>query len=175
MSTLISPGQEIRRSKRPTLVKLSFLFALYPCEIHRNNKGYAACYPEGNYQMIGKWRDMLFPCVTNSLPSFSISRPRLIHSQFLSILTPPAMHLQMPTSGTLQVNLFQSKDEAQKNINDHSSIDRRRHDLCRVKDREKTTFITTWGTFCYKVMPSRLKNVEDISKGYGGSFPRQDA
>ncbi|RDX78854.1 hypothetical protein CR513_40795, partial [Mucuna pruriens] len=26
------------------------------------------------------------------------------------------------------------------------------------EDKEKTTFITTWGTFCYKVMPFRLKN-----------------
>ncbi|RDX83322.1 Retrovirus-related Pol polyprotein from transposon 17.6, partial [Mucuna pruriens] len=26
------------------------------------------------------------------------------------------------------------------------------------KDKEKTTFITTWGTFCYKVMPFGLKN-----------------
>ena len=24
---------------------------------------------------------------------------------------------------------------------------------------EKTTFVTQWGTFCYKVMPFRLKNV----------------
>ncbi|RDY00951.1 Retrovirus-related Pol polyprotein, partial [Mucuna pruriens] len=27
-----------------------------------------------------------------------------------------------------------------------------------LEDKEKTTFITTWGTFCYKVMPFRLKN-----------------
>ena len=27
------------------------------------------------------------------------------------------------------------------------------------EDREKTTFITMWGTFCYKVMPFSLKNV----------------
>ncbi|RDX84795.1 Retrovirus-related Pol polyprotein from transposon opus, partial [Mucuna pruriens] len=27
------------------------------------------------------------------------------------------------------------------------------------EDKEQTTFITTWGTFCYKVMPFRLKNV----------------
>ncbi|RDX63519.1 hypothetical protein CR513_58044, partial [Mucuna pruriens] len=26
------------------------------------------------------------------------------------------------------------------------------------EDKEKTTFITTWGTFCYKVMPFGLKN-----------------
>jgi hypothetical protein len=27
------------------------------------------------------------------------------------------------------------------------------------EDKEKTTFFTPWGTFCYKVMPFRLKNV----------------
>jgi len=27
------------------------------------------------------------------------------------------------------------------------------------EDMEKTTFITLWGTFCYKVMPFGLKNV----------------
>ena len=27
------------------------------------------------------------------------------------------------------------------------------------EDMEKTTFVTQWGTFCYKVMPFRLKNV----------------
>lgn len=27
------------------------------------------------------------------------------------------------------------------------------------EDREKTIFITPWGTFCYKVMPFKLKNV----------------
>ena len=26
------------------------------------------------------------------------------------------------------------------------------------EDMEKTTFVTKWGTFCYKVMPFRLKN-----------------
>ena len=28
-----------------------------------------------------------------------------------------------------------------------------------LKDMEKTTFLTMWGTFCYKVMPFGLKNV----------------
>jgi len=28
------------------------------------------------------------------------------------------------------------------------------------EDMEKTTFITLWGTFCYKVMSFKLKNVE---------------
>ena len=28
-----------------------------------------------------------------------------------------------------------------------------------LEDMEKTTFLTMWGTFCYKVMPFRLKNV----------------
>ncbi|RDY05661.1 hypothetical protein CR513_10482, partial [Mucuna pruriens] len=30
------------------------------------------------------------------------------------------------------------------------------------EDKEKTMFITTWGTFCYKVMPFGLKNVGAI-------------
>ena len=30
--------------------------------------------------------------------------------------------------------------------------------LMAEEDREKTTFITEWGTFCYKVMPFGLKN-----------------
>ena len=30
------------------------------------------------------------------------------------------------------------------------------------KDMEKTTFLTMWGTFCYKVMPFGLKNVGAI-------------
>ena len=28
-----------------------------------------------------------------------------------------------------------------------------------LKDMEKTTFVTQWGTFCYKVIPFGLKNV----------------
>ncbi|RDY11524.1 hypothetical protein CR513_03793, partial [Mucuna pruriens] len=37
----------------------------------------------------------------------------------------------------------------------------RYNQICMApEDREKTTFITTWGTFCYKVMPFGLKNAE---------------
>ena len=31
------------------------------------------------------------------------------------------------------------------------------------EEKEKTTFIMSWGTFCYKVMLFRLKNVGAIS------------
>jgi len=30
--------------------------------------------------------------------------------------------------------------------------------LMALKDREKTTFTTPWGTYCYRVMPIGLKN-----------------
>ena len=33
--------------------------------------------------------------------------------------------------------------------------------LVALKDREKTTFITHWGTYFYRVMPFVLKNVGD--------------
>ena len=29
-----------------------------------------------------------------------------------------------------------------------------------LEDKEKTTFVTQWGTFCYKVMPFGLKNAD---------------
>ena len=32
--------------------------------------------------------------------------------------------------------------------------------LMALDDMEKTTFITEWGTYCYKVMLFGLKNVE---------------
>ena len=31
--------------------------------------------------------------------------------------------------------------------------------LMAPEDREKTTFTTPWGTYCYRVMPFGLKNV----------------
>ena len=33
------------------------------------------------------------------------------------------------------------------------------HIMMAPKDMEKTSFITEWGTYCYRVMPFRLKNV----------------
>ncbi|WKA02258.1 hypothetical protein VitviT2T_020470 [Vitis vinifera] len=33
--------------------------------------------------------------------------------------------------------------------------------LMAPKDMEKTSFITKWGTYCYRVMPFGLKNAED--------------
>ena len=32
------------------------------------------------------------------------------------------------------------------------------HIMMAVMDKIKTAFITEWGTYCYKVMPFRLKN-----------------
>ena len=34
------------------------------------------------------------------------------------------------------------------------------HILMAPEDMEKTSFITEWGTYCYRVIPFRLKNVE---------------
>ena len=36
------------------------------------------------------------------------------------------------------------------------------HILIAEKDREEIAFITSWGMFCYLVMPSRLKNAGTI-------------
>ena len=34
------------------------------------------------------------------------------------------------------------------------------HQILMVEeDREKTNFITSWGTFCYRIMPFSLKNI----------------
>ncbi|KAK5811290.1 hypothetical protein PVK06_026618 [Gossypium arboreum] len=39
------------------------------------------------------------------------------------------------------------------------------------EDMEKTTFVTIWGTFCYKVMPFGLKNAGgNLSKSHGNPF-----
>ena len=32
------------------------------------------------------------------------------------------------------------------------------HIMIALEDMEKTSFITEWGTYCYRVMPFRLKN-----------------
>ena len=34
-----------------------------------------------------------------------------------------------------------------------------------IEDMEKTIFLTMWGSFCYKVMPFRLKNVRATYQG----------
>ena len=44
------------------------------------------------------------------------------------------------------------------------------------EDMEKATFITQWGTFCYKVMPFGLKNARgDLSARHGRFVPRHDS
>ena len=35
-----------------------------------------------------------------------------------------------------------------------------RYSQIALEDMEKTSFITEWGTYCYRVMPFELKNVE---------------
>ena len=41
------------------------------------------------------------------------------------------------------------------------------------EDMEKTTFITLWGTFCYKVMSFGLKNVGATYQQLGDVYKRQ--
>ena len=43
------------------------------------------------------------------------------------------------------------------------------------EDMKKTTFLTMWGTFCYKVMPFRLKNRGNVSKSHGNTISWHDA
>ncbi|RDX73875.1 hypothetical protein CR513_46446, partial [Mucuna pruriens] len=43
------------------------------------------------------------------------------------------------------------------------------------EDKEKTTFITTWGTFCYMVMPFGLKNTEALIRRPWSSSSIHDA
>ena len=60
----------------------------------------------------------------------------------------PLPHINVLVDNTAQHKVFSFMD----GFFDYNQI---RMDL---EDIEKTTFVTQWGTFCYKVMPFRLKN-----------------
>ena len=67
----------------------------------------------------------------------------------------PKENFPLPHIDTLVDNM--AKHSLFSFMNEFSSYNQIRMAL---KDMEKTTFLTMWGTFCYKVMPFGLKNVE---------------
>lgn len=61
----------------------------------------------------------------------------------------PLPHIDVLVDNTAQFSIFSFMD----GFSGYNQI------KMDPEDREKTTFITPWGTFCYKVMPFGLKNV----------------
>ena len=61
----------------------------------------------------------------------------------------PLPHIDMLVDNTAQHSLFSFID----GLSGYNQI------RMALEDMEKTTFVTMWGTFCYKVMPFGLKNV----------------
>ena len=60
----------------------------------------------------------------------------------------PLSHIDTLIDNTTKHSLFSFMD----GFSDYNQI------RMASEDMEKTTFLTMWGTFCYKVMPFRLKN-----------------
>ena len=60
----------------------------------------------------------------------------------------PLPHIDVLVDNTTRHSVFSFMDE----FSGYNQI------LMAPEDKEKTTFITLWGTFCYKVMPFGLKN-----------------
>ncbi|RDX66862.1 hypothetical protein CR513_54331, partial [Mucuna pruriens] len=66
----------------------------------------------------------------------------------------PLPHIDVLVDNTAQHALFSFMDS----FSGYNQI------LMAQEDQEKTTFITLWGTFCYKVMPFGLKNAGATTK-----------
>ena len=62
----------------------------------------------------------------------------------------PLPHINVLVDNTTQHKVFSFMD----GFYDYNQI------KMAPEDMEKTTFVTQWGTFCYKVMLSGLKNTE---------------
>ena len=62
----------------------------------------------------------------------------------------PLPHIDFLVDNTAQHKVFSSIDS----FSGYNQIN------MAPKDIEKTTFVTQWGTFCYKVMPFGLKNTD---------------
>jgi hypothetical protein len=60
----------------------------------------------------------------------------------------PLPHIDVLVDSTAKFNVFSFMD----GFSGYNQI------KMAPEDREKTSFITPWGTFCYKVMPFGLKN-----------------
>ena len=61
----------------------------------------------------------------------------------------PLSHIDVMVNNTVQHKIFSFMD----GFSGYNQI------KMALKDMENTTFVTQWGTFCYKVMPFGLKNV----------------
>ena len=61
----------------------------------------------------------------------------------------PLTHIDILVDNTTQHRVFSFMDE----FSGYNQI------KIAPEDMEKTTFVTQWGKFCYKVMPFGLKNV----------------
>lgn len=64
----------------------------------------------------------------------------------------PLPHINMLVDSTTKFNIFSFMDE----FSGYNQI------MMAPEDMEKTTFITPWGTFCYRIMPFSLKNAGEI-------------
>ena len=62
----------------------------------------------------------------------------------------PLPYIDMLVDNTTKLNVFSFMD----GFSEYNQI------KMASEDMEKTTFITPWGTFCYRVMPFDLKNAD---------------
>lgn len=72
----------------------------------------------------------------------------------------PLPHIDVLVDNTAQFSIFSFMD----GFSGYNPIQ------MAPEDKEKTIFITLWGTFCYKVMPFRLKKVGRLTNELWSHF-----